>query len=57
MTKFLERQYKGMIKREEKKIAAHNVGKIKELKLTLDNVVKPNFAYIEDGNASVMGTQ
>lgn len=46
-----------MIKREEKKIAAHNVGQIKEKKLTLENVVKPNFAYIEDGNTNNMSTQ
>ena len=47
MAKFLQKQYNAMIKREEAKVIEYNVGKIKEQKLSLDQVIKPNYAYIE----------
>ena len=36
MEKFLKKQYKGMMKREEANLAEYNLGKIKEQKKTLD---------------------
>ena len=45
MDKFLERQYKGMADREELKLMKHNFGKISEHQKTVDQVIKPNFAY------------
>ena len=45
MNKFLDKQYKGLVKREEKKIALYNIGKIKEHRLSIEQTVKPNFAY------------
>ena len=49
MKKFLDRQYKGMIQREEKNLHAFNYGKSKGLQKSLKEVVKPNFAYNENG--------
>ena len=36
-----------MLKREEKKLAEYNLGKLKGQKLTLQNFVKLEFAYID----------
>ena len=47
MNKYLQKQYKAMIQREEKKLAQDNLGKIKEKKKTLKDIVKPDFAYSE----------
>ena len=47
MNRFLEKQYKAMMKREEQKLAEYNLGKIKEHKKTLEQFVKPDFAYTE----------
>ena len=49
MNSFLEKQYKAMMKREEQKLAEYNLGKIKEHRMTLEQFVKPDFAYIEAG--------
>ena len=45
MSKFLEKQYKGMLKREEQKLAEYNLGKIKKKKLSLRQFTKLDFAY------------
>ena len=47
MNRFLEKQYKAMMKREEQKLAEYNLGKIREHKMTLEQFVKPDFAYTE----------
>ena len=43
--KFLGRSYKAMCNREELKLMQHNLGKLPDHQLTLDEVVKPTFAY------------
>lgn len=45
MDKFLERSFKGMADREELKLMQHNFGKIAEHQKTIDDVIKPGFAY------------
>ena len=47
MNKYLEKQYKAMLKREEQKLAEQNLGKIREHKKTLKESIKPDFAYSE----------
>ena len=39
-----------MIKREEKNLFYYNYGKSKDLQKSLKQVVKPNFAYQEEGS-------
>ena len=45
MDKFLERSFKAMCNREELKLMQHNLGKLPDHQLTIDEVVKPTFAY------------
>ena len=45
MEKHLERSYKVMLNREEKKLMEHNLGKVAEQQKTIDSVVNPGYAY------------
>ena len=41
----MDRSFKAMCNREELKLMQHNLGKLHDHRLSLDQVVKPNFAY------------
>lgn len=45
MDTFLERSFKGMVDREELNLMRYNFGKISEQQKTIDDVIKPTFAY------------
>jgi hypothetical protein len=45
MDKFLCRSFKAMCNREEVKLMQHNLGKLHHQQISLDEVVKPTFAY------------
>ena len=49
MEKYLNKQFNGMIKREKEGLAYKNLGKLKEDKMTLDQIVQQGFAYTDDG--------
>ena len=45
MNKYLEKQYKAMLKKEEQKLAMDNLGKLKTQKKTIKQIIKPDYAY------------
>ena len=45
MEKFLNKQFQGMVKREETKLAYKNLGKLRDDQQKLDQVVNQDFAY------------
>ena len=45
MAKYLEKQFQAMKKKESTKLAMQNLGREKSQKKTLDEVIKPDFAY------------
>ena len=45
MGKFLERSYKAMANREEMNLMKHNMGKVVQNQKTIEDVIKPSFAY------------
>lgn len=47
IAKYLQKQFNAMVQREEAKVAQYNVGKLKDQKISLDQVIKPTFAYNE----------
>lgn len=49
MAKYLEKQYIAMIKKEEEKMIQYNLGKNSTQKKSLEEFIKPDFAY---GHAS-----
>jgi hypothetical protein len=48
MDKFLERQHKGYLDREEVLLMRKNFGKLGKYQKTLGEVIKPNFAYVNE---------
>ena len=55
MNKFLNKQFKGMLKREEQKLAEYNLGKIREERKTIDQFIKKDFAYTEPNEIIEVG--
>ena len=53
MNKYLEKQYKAMVKKEEQKLAMDNLGKLKTQKKSIKQIIKPDYAYYEGPNEQV----
>ena len=57
MNKFLEKQYKAMVKREEQKLLEYNLGKMKSQRLTLEQFTKLDYAYDEKNQKQLNDNQ
>ena len=57
MNKFLERQHKAMLMKEGQKLAEYNLGKLKTQKKTLNEFVKPDYAYSQTINFDTEGDE
>ena len=52
MEGYLKRQFKSHVMREDLNLRQENLGKLNAHKATLENKIKPNFAYVDEGTAT-----